>query len=200
MLLKCWIISAMLVARGRSLLLRVAHIFPLTFSNLRKSLVLVSDRSLQGRAWAASATDRSDNRMENSMQSQFVYFDLGFYIFLTHFHCVHDCFMILEYCTIVVHEPTVHCVHCVHCPNDYRFFAFVSDCNLFRIGFHDLKLGLCLAQRCGLSIRVICEKVRCKHVVLDLWKVVKNMYAGEQLPSTKLAVHVMCNHEISVKL
>ena len=54
------------------------HIFPATFSNLRKSLVLASDPSLQERARAARATDPSDNRWKNQSNGNLFILTLDF--------------------------------------------------------------------------------------------------------------------------
>ena len=50
------------------------------FSNLRKSLVLASDPSLQERARAARATDRSDNGCSNQSTGNLFILTLDSYI------------------------------------------------------------------------------------------------------------------------
>ena len=95
--------------------------------------------------------------------------------FLTHFHCIHDCFMIIEYYWILVQSLYMSQLYTAYTVT----FGMTSDfSNLFCIGIHDLKLGLCLGQWCGLSICVISEKIRCPRVVLnrESGKVVNNLY------------------------
>lgn len=103
-----------------------------TFSNLRKSLVLASDPSLQERARAARATDRSDNGSSNQSNGDLFIFDLLY--FPTHFHCVHDCFMIFAFLHVVqvlYMSQLKHCIQCVHCPNDFRFSHLLTTAICF---------------------------------------------------------------------
>ncbi len=107
MLLKCWK-SARCWSQGVIYCCSYlfAHIFPVTFSYLRKSLVLASDPSLQERARAARATDRSDNGCSNQSIGNLFILTLDFYIFPLTFTAFMIALWCLDYCTIVVHEPT----------------------------------------------------------------------------------------------